>query len=165
VSSTFRTQHPHWRGKRPSVFPPKIRELPKFSIWLESEISTAYSSDPDSVSPLLLASSKLPDLNATSYKSMKTYGMHLRCKSVEEHMSASDSGVAAAFDCVYRVGGNGSGPMVQKEEYLSWIEEILELNYRDHCVVVLACKWVKARYILYRPQPNSCLRQIWLVHF
>jgi hypothetical protein len=149
---TFRSEHPQWRGKRPPVFPIGIRELPKFSTWLKSKISVAYASDPSSISPILLASLKLPDLNATSYKSMKAYGMHLRCKNVEEHMSASNSGVAAAFDRVYRVGPNDSSTMLWKEEYLGWIEEILELNYRDHCVVVLACKWVKARTT--RPNPT-----------
>jgi hypothetical protein len=71
--------------------------------------------------------------------------MHLYYKSVEEHMNASDSGVVAAFDRVHRVSANDSSSLLRKEEYLGWVEEILELNYRDHCVVILACKWVKAR--------------------
>ena len=119
--------------------------FPNFSIWLESEISVAYALDPSSVSPMLLASSKLPDLNAMSYKSIKAYGMHLHCKSIEEHISAFDSGVVVAFNCVYRVGANDLSSLLRKEEYLGWIEENLELNYRNHCMVILACKWVKAR--------------------
>jgi hypothetical protein len=70
---------------------------------------------------------------------MKAYGMHLRCWGVEEHMSASDSGVAAAFECVHRGSSNDPTQVVRKEEHLGWIEEILELNYREHCIVVLAC--------------------------
>jgi hypothetical protein len=104
---------------------------------LESEVNSAYAEDPNSVSPLLLASSKLPDLNATSYKSMKAYGMHLRCRGVEEHMSTSDSGIAVTFEHVQRRSSNDPTQLVRKEEYLDWIEEILELNYREHCVVVL----------------------------
>ena len=32
-------------------------------------------------------------------------------------------------------------------EYIGHIEEILELNYRRHCVVVLVCDFVKANYV------------------
>ena len=27
-------------------------------------------------------------------------------------------------------------------EYVGWIEEILELNYRSHCCIVLLCSWI-----------------------
>jgi hypothetical protein len=30
-------------------------------------------------------------------------------------------------------------------EYVGWIEETLELNYRMHCVIVLLCLWVFAK--------------------
>ena len=31
-------------------------------------------------------------------------------------------------------------------EYIGQIQEILELDYGRHCVVVLVCEWVKANY-------------------
>jgi hypothetical protein len=31
-------------------------------------------------------------------------------------------------------------------EYVGYIEEILELDYRRHCLVVLVCEFVKANY-------------------
>jgi hypothetical protein len=134
---SFRAQHRRQHGRRAPT--PRIRELPRFSSWLEAEISAAYAADPQSVSPLLLASSKLPDVNATSYKSMKAYGMHLCCKGAEVHMSTADNGVATSFDRLHKSSMDGPNPEVRREEYLGWIKEILELNYREHCVVVLAC--------------------------
>lgn len=95
--------------------------------------------------PLVLASSKLPNLNATAYKSMKAYGMHLQCRDIEEHMAASNNGVAAFFNRVPRMSPTDPMPMVQKEEYLWWIKEILELNYKEYYIVVLAYKWVKVK--------------------
>jgi hypothetical protein len=35
---------------------------------------------------------------------------------------------------------------VTKVEFVGNVEEILELDYRNHCVVKLLCKWVKAKY-------------------
>jgi hypothetical protein len=62
-------------------------------------------------------------------------------------MSTSDSGVATSFERFQRLSIDDPNPEVRREEYLRWIEEILELNYKEHCVVVLACNWVKARYM------------------
>jgi hypothetical protein len=76
---------------------------------------------------------------------MKAYGMHLRCRGVEEHMAVSDSDVAASFNRVHRMSPTDPMPVVRKEEYLWWIKEILELNYKEYYVVVLAYKWVKVR--------------------
>jgi len=32
-------------------------------------------------------------------------------------------------------------------KYIGHIKEIMELNYRNHCIVVLVCDFVKANYI------------------
>jgi hypothetical protein len=32
-------------------------------------------------------------------------------------------------------------------EYAGWIEEILELNYRSHCCIVLLCSWIPAKVV------------------
>ena len=60
-------------------------------------------------------------------------------------MVASDSGIAAAFDRVHKFSTTDPTSMVRKEEYLGWIEEIIEINYKEHCVVLFAYKWMKAR--------------------
>jgi hypothetical protein len=96
---------------------------------------------------MLLAFSKLLNSNTTSYKSMKAYGMHLRCRGAEVHMSTADSGVVALFEQFHKLNMDDPNPKVRREEYLGWIQEILELNYREYYVVLLACNWVKARYI------------------
>jgi hypothetical protein len=28
---------------------------------------------------------------------------------------------------------------------VKWVDEVLEINYSDHCVIVLLCSWVKAK--------------------
>jgi hypothetical protein len=38
------------------------------------------------------------------------------------------------------------GGLVTNVEFVGNIEEILELDYQNHCVVVLLYKWVKAKY-------------------
>jgi hypothetical protein len=30
-------------------------------------------------------------------------------------------------------------------DYVGWLDEILELDYRGHCVIVLLCSWIKSR--------------------
>jgi hypothetical protein len=31
---------------------------------------------------------------------------------------------------------------VDSVEYIGWMEEILELNYRSHCCIVVLCSWI-----------------------
>jgi hypothetical protein len=65
--------------------------------------------------------------------------MYLRIRDTEEDKVTCESGVAAAvwehkssrdFDIV---------DDVYSVEYVGWIEEILELNYRSHCCIVVLC--------------------------
>jgi hypothetical protein len=113
---------------------------------LEAKINFAYATYPQLVPPMLLALTKLLDLNATLYKSMMAYGMHLRYKGIEVHRNTFDIGVTTSFDHIHKLSVDDPNLEVQREEYLGWIEEILKPNYKKHCVVVLAFNWVKARY-------------------
>jgi hypothetical protein len=63
--------------------------------------------------------------------------MHFRVRSSEGQRVTTDCGVAATFE---RQDTNGPVGNVTN------IEEILELDYQSHCVVVLLCKWMKAKY-------------------
>jgi hypothetical protein len=100
--------------------------------------------------------SRPPKLLATSFRSMRAYGMHLRCKSAEIGAETVDSGVAVSFlprmsiDALRRNELDNTST-----EYVGWIEEIVELDYRRHCVIVLACSWVKAR----QGGPNPTIRR------
>ena len=83
---------------------------------------------------------------ATAYRSMYAYGNHLRIRSSEQSLQTADSGVAATFRQVCRNGLSDGNAVDADVEYVGHIEEILELNYRRHCIVVLVCDFVKANY-------------------
>lgn len=83
---------------------------------------------------------------ATTFKSMYAYGNHFRVMSSEMSRKTADSGVAATFRQVCRSGIMDDHEVTADVEYVGHIEEILELNYRRHCVVVLVCDFVKANY-------------------
>jgi len=84
---------------------------------------------------------------AAAYKSMYAYRNHFRVISSERSMQTSDSGVAATFTQVCRNGIRDVRQVQSDVEYVGHIEEILELNYRQHCIVVLVCDFVKANYM------------------
>jgi hypothetical protein len=90
----------------------------------------------------VMEASKLPEIVATAYHAMYTYGMHLRIKTTEEEKLCCHSAIAAS---VWRrnraIEGFHSGSL-ESMEYVGWIEEILELNYRSHCCIVLLCSWI-----------------------
>ena len=83
---------------------------------------------------------------AASYKSMYAYGNHFRVFSAEYALKTADNGVAATFRQVCRNGMRDSNQVNADVEYVGHIEEILELNYRRHCLVVFVCDFVKANY-------------------
>jgi len=92
-----------------------------------------------------MEASKLPEKVATAYRAMYAHGMHLRVQSAEEDKITCDSGIAAS---VFRYSkGTSSNDLGhwQSEEYVGWIQEILELDYRSHCCIVLVCSWVPAK--------------------
>jgi hypothetical protein len=84
---------------------------------------------------------------AHAYKSMYAFGNHYRVLSSEQPLKTCDSGVAATFKQVWRNGTRDVNQVNADVEYVGHIEEILELNYRRHCVVVLVCNFVKATYV------------------
>lgn len=83
---------------------------------------------------------------AAAYKSMYAFGNHYRVLSSELPLKTRDSGVAATFKQVCRNGRRDNHQVNADVEYVRHIEEIMELNYRRHCLVVLVCDFVKANY-------------------
>jgi len=53
----------------------------------------------------------------------------------------------ATFKQVCKNGIRDANQVNADVEYVDHIEEILELNYKCHCLVVLVCDFVKANYI------------------
>lgn len=84
-----------------------------------------------------------PQRNAASHRQMYCHGMHLRVRSSESALVTRDSGVVASFTRQLRWGLQNGRPVETSQEYVGYIEEILVLDYRNHCVTVLVCDWVR----------------------
>ena len=129
-------------GRRASVrYTTDLKTLPEFVDWLKEEVGKAYMSD-DKPTVDVYESSRLPEIMATAYRAMYAHGMHLRIRGAEEDKVTCDSGVAAAVWERRRSRNIEVGDEVCTAEYVGWVEEIIELNYRSHCCVVLLCSWI-----------------------
>ena len=74
---------------------------------------------------------------------MYAFGMHLRVRRAETALVTWDSCVVASFICQLRWGLCNGRPIERTHDYVGYIEEILELDYRNHCTTVFVCDWVR----------------------
>jgi hypothetical protein len=88
-----------------------------------------------------------PTLEATSYCVMYVFRNHLRVSNEEEHLTTNDNGIAVTFEQECVLGAKDQRPIIAKLEYVSWVEEILELNYGVFNTIMFFCNWVKTNYI------------------
>lgn len=128
------------------VFPTHLQQIPNFSIWVEEEVRLQQQSGAR-VDAEVIDTTRGPLPMAATYKSMYAFGNHYRVLSSERPLRTRDSGVAATFRQVCRNGRRDGNQIDANVEYVGHIEEILELNYRRHCLVVLVCDFVKANYV------------------
>ena len=142
----FRLNSRRRRGQRPVPFPPELAGPKTFSAWLEELVEERTSIDPEGVEADVKCLSKLPSEMATKYRSMWAFGNHPCMAGVEQHLKTCDSCVAATFRRPWRSRAGDLNPVVGDVEYVGQLEEIVELNYRGLCVIVLFCSWVKANY-------------------
>jgi hypothetical protein len=126
-------------------YPQSLRSLQNFADWLRHEISEAAKSS-DKPSAEEIQESRLPERVGTAYRAMYAHGMHLRIKSAEEEKVTCDSGVASAVQRQSRARALNISEQFQTAEYVGWIEEILELDYRNHCCIVLVCSWIPGNF-------------------
>ena len=138
--------NPRRRGQHVRPYPPELTGPKPFSAWLEDHMEERVSINPDEIDADVQCLSKLPSELATKYRSMWAFGNHLHVLGVEQHLKTSDSGVAATFRRPWRSRVGDPNPVVADVEYVGHLEEIVELNYRGLCVIVLFCSWVKANY-------------------
>ena len=85
-----------------------------------------------------------PERYATSHRQMHVFGMHLRVRSSKGGLVTRDSYVVAAFTEQLRWGIRNGRPIERTREHVGYIQEILELDYRNHCTTVLLCECVRA---------------------
>ena len=123
-----------------------MEEIASFSKWVEEDVQNALCEGLD-ISKDVQDLSRLPSLEAQSFRSMYSYGYHFRVKSAETSSTSTyDSGVAAVFRQPCHLGRRDQHVVNADLEYIGQIVEILELNYGRHCTVILVCDWVKANY-------------------
>ena len=140
--ATFREAFIQRYRRRETIrYPTDLNRLLEFVEWLKEEVGKAYNSD-DEPTMDVYESSHLPEIMAIGYRAMYTHGMHLRIRGAEAEKITCDSEVAAAIWERRRSRNVESMDEVFTAEYLGWIEEIIELNYRSHCCIVLLCSWI-----------------------
>ena len=140
--AAFTTAYQERYGRQVGIhYPQALRNLPKFPEWLQQEVGAAADSV---VKPSAeeVEESRLPENVAIAYRAMYAHGMHLRIRTAEEEKVTCDSAVAAAVLRRNRGRSSGRGGQLQKQKYVGWVEEIMELDYRNHYYVVLVCSWI-----------------------
>jgi len=75
---------------------------------------------------------------------MYSHGMYLRIRSSKAGLITRDLCVVASFSQQLRWGICNGRPIERTNNYVDYIEEMLELDYRNHYTTVLVCDWVKA---------------------
>ena len=86
--------------------------------------------------------SRLPKKMATGYRVMYTHGMHLRIREVEQDKVTCNSGIATAISERKRSQDSQVVDEIDTAKYVGWVVEILKLNYRSHCCLVLVCSFI-----------------------
>ena len=138
----FRRQARRSRPGRPVTYPPELSDVPPFADWLKQRVEHAQRAG-EHVDEDVIQYSCPPERYATSHRQMYSFGMHLRVRSSEGGLVTRDSCVVAAFTQQLRWGIRNGRPIERTAEHVGFIEEILELDYRNHCTTVLLCEWVK----------------------
>ena len=131
-------------------YPSDLARLPKFAEWLKDEVEKANNSD-EKPSVDVYQSSRLPETMGTGYRAMYVHGMHLRIRGAEEDKVTCNSGVAAAVWERRRSRNVDCEDDLFTSEYVGWVEEIIELDYRNHCCVVFLCSWIPGSQLI----PNA----------
>ena len=140
--ATFRQAYVQRYGRRARMqYPSGLSRLPDFAEWLQEEVGKAMQTD-DKPTEDVFQASKLPERMATGYRTMYAHGMHLRIREAEQDKVTCDSGITATVSERRRSRASEEVDEIDTSEYVGWVEEILELNYRSHCCVVLVCSFI-----------------------
>lgn len=123
-------------------YPADLHDLPPFATWLTARVGTLRNAG-EHVHDDVVQYGQPPERYAIAHRQMHAYGMHLRVRSAEEGLVTRDSCVVASFTRQLRWGLCNGLPIERTDEYVGYLEEILELDYRNHCTTVLVCDWVK----------------------
>jgi len=116
--------------------------MPPFVDWFRARVRDAVNAGAE-MDADVVQYSEPPERYATSHRQMYCFGMHFRVRSAEASLVTRDSCVIASFTQEHRWGIHNGSPIESTTDYVGYIEEILELDYRNHCTTVLVCDWVR----------------------
>ena len=120
----------------------ELRDLPCFADWLKARVlETEHVSD--RLEEDVIQYSCPPERVAISHRHMNAFGMHLHVRTSEGALVTRDSCIVATYTQHLRWRIRNGKPIDHTAEHVGYIQEILELDYRNHCTTVLLCKWVR----------------------
>jgi hypothetical protein len=115
----------------------ELYKMPALANWLRMIVLIATGTMDRSYVDVSEAS-QLPEMVATDFCYMYAHGMHFRIRNAKEEKVTCDSTLASSMwrrkpKRIFQESGE-----METMDYIGWIEEILELNYRSHyCIVLL----------------------------
>lgn len=134
----FRRRHPTTAMR----YPVHLFDLPPFASWVSARVSALQDAG-EHVHEDVIQYGQPPERYVVSHRQMHAFGMHFRVRSAEGGLVTRDSCVVASFSRQLRWGLRNGRPIERTDDYVGYIEEILELDYRNHCTTVLVCDWVR----------------------
>jgi len=123
-------------------YPPELFDLPSFTSWFTTRVRSLRDAG-SNVDDDVVQYGQPPERYTTSHRQMHAFGMHQRIRSAEGGLVTRDSCVVASFTRQLRWGLRNGQPIERTDDYVGYIEEILELDYRNHCTTILVCDWVR----------------------
>ena len=139
---TFRKQSRRQHPAGTVRYPPHLNDLLPFASWLSARVQSLQDAG-EQVEADILQYAQPPQRYAIAHRQMYAFGIHFRVHSAEGGLVTRDSCVVASFSQQLRWGLRNGRPIERTDEYVGYIEEILELDYRNHCTTVLVCDWVR----------------------
>lgn len=138
----YRSRHRRRHRHAPLRFPQEMSELPPFPVWMTQKVKALQDIGED-VAQDIQQYAQPPERFAVTYKRMYAFGQHFRVRSAESGLVTCDSCVLATFSQQLRWGLCNGRLFERVDEYVGYIDEILELDYRNHCTTVFVCDWVR----------------------
>ena len=77
---------------------------------------------------------------------MYAFGMHSCVCSAKGGLVTCDLCVVGSFTCQMPWGLQNGRPVERTKEYVGYIEEILGLDYQNHCTTVLVYDWIRSSH-------------------
>jgi len=87
-----------------------------------------------------------PKFECKKFRSIWALGFYFQVASYETRLETQDFGGAATFRRPWQASARDRNVLDADVEYIGQVKEIVELDYRGTCIVVLVCRWVKLNY-------------------